>query len=137
MITRPRPVQKGRGLSYVCVKSITKERFSVFVTDIFNQAFQKYHIRRILPGFYPFANHIAKDPAEVFMTGIAHEASGVGEHSDKVCKYGAFGKKEQLLFHTVLCVVIPPGTALLNFSSNVIFGKASCKSIDSKIVIWI
>ena len=59
---------------------------SVAVADALNDLLKRSVSVGILTVFHPVAHQITQNPAEVVMTGIAQERTGVGQHTDKVAK---------------------------------------------------
>ena len=62
----------------------TKVTDSIAVADAFNNFPQGSIIIGVLAVFYPVANEIAEDTAEIIVPGIAQEGAGVGEHTDEI-----------------------------------------------------
>ena len=62
----------------------TEVAFGVIEADAFNDFLQAGFDIGILTVFYPRADKITHNPAEIVMPGVAEEGTGVGEHADKV-----------------------------------------------------
>ena len=52
------------------------------------------------------------------MAGIGKEGARVGQHSDKVAEDGEIGKADELILHSLLVVVEPPSTAVLELAGD-------------------
>jgi len=62
------------------------------------------------------AEQVAQYPTEIFVPGIGHKASGVGQHADELTQQSHVGKGIELSFHTVLLVIEPPARTELNLA---------------------
>lgn len=86
---------------------------SVVVRNILYDLGQSLIILRELPVFHPVSDHIAENPAEVLMSRVGQEASGVCQHPDKTGKISQVCQGGHLILHSHLVIVEPPGAALL------------------------
>ena len=72
----------------------------------------------ILTVFHPSAQKITQNAAKILVTGVTEKTAGIGEHADKIAQNSQICKGGQLLLHTGLVVVEPPGGAVLDFTGN-------------------
>ena len=86
--------------------------------DIAHNAAQHLHIGRILAVLYPAADQFTQNAAEIFVAGVAQEAAAVRQHTHEVAQQAQVGQAGHLLLHARLCIVEPPGAAVLDLPAT-------------------
>lgn len=95
---------------------------------------KELHVCRIFPVFYPGADKVTEDSAEILVSGVGEEASRIGQHADEVGEKPQVCKRGHLLGHSGFIVVEPPGGAVLDFSDSRGILEAADNRTDSSIV---
>ena len=109
----------------------------IVVGDILHDFGEGIHIRRKFPVLHQLANQLAQDAAEILMSGVGEEASGIREHSNETGEISKAGKGEHLVSHADLVVVKPPGASLLDFGNGRGILETAEDRSDGLIVIGI
>ena len=86
--------------------------------DVLNHLAQSLDVSGILAVLNPAADQVAHNAAEVLVTGIGQEGTGVGQHADEVAQQAQVGQGSHLLDHAGLGVVEPPAGTMLNLTGN-------------------
>ena len=71
------------------------------------------------------------------MSGVGKEASGVGQHTDKVAQAAQVSQTGHLVDHAGLVVIEPPSRALLNLACSLCTLEASDDGADSSVVVGV
>ena len=84
--------------------------------DVLNHLAQGLHVSGILTVLDPGADQVAHNAAEVLVTGVGQEGTGVGQHADEVAQQAQVGEAGHLLDHAGFGVVEPPAGTVLNLT---------------------
>ena len=91
-----------------CLLFYPEISIGIVVTNILNRLAYEGIVAGQVALFYPGAEQIAENPAEIFMACEGEEASGVSEHADERADQADAGERLQLLQHALLLVMEPP-----------------------------
>lgn len=109
----------------------------VVVGDILHDLTENVVILGELSVLYPVADEIAEDSAEILMSGVRQEASGVGQHADEAGEISQVGEGNHLILHTGLVIVEPPCASLLNLGNGGGILETAEDGADGLIVVGI
>ena len=122
----------GLGLDGIQVKAKVADR--VVVANVAHDGSQQLHVSRILALLDPLADHAAQHATEVLMTRVGQEGAGIGKHAHKVAQHALVSQSRELLAHTDLVVVEPPGRAVLDLAGGRSLLEAAYHGIDHGVV---
>ena len=97
---------------------------SVVVGDIGYDLGQSIVICREFTTLYPVTDQVAQDTAEILMSGVGQEASGVGQHSYKSGQITQVSQGDHLILHAGLVIIEPPCRTLLDLARELVLETA-------------
>jgi len=124
-------------LFYLLCQRELEVSLCVIVRNIGYNLGQSIVICRELAAFYPVTDQVAQDTAEILMSGVGQEASGVGQHSYESGQITQVSQGDHLILHAGLVIIEPPGGTLLDLGNSGGILETSEDGTDSLIVVRI
>ena len=114
----------------------SKIGFGVVIADIFHDLAKALFIVGVTPFFDEMSDIIAEFATEIIVARIGEEAARICEHPDETGEQSVRGKPLELIHHSFLMVIEPPGSAKLDFAFFAIL-EAVHKAHQGDIVFFV
>ena len=110
--------------------------FGVVIADFFHDLAKALLIVGVTPLFDEMSDIIAEFATEIIVARIGEEAARICEHPDETGEQSVRGKPLELIHHSFVMVIEPPGSAKLDFAFFAIL-KAVHKAHQGDIVFFV
>ena len=94
----------------------SKIGFCVVIADIFHDLAKTLLVIGVTPFFDEMSDIIAEFATEIIVARIGKEAARIREHPDEAGEQSVRGKLLELIHHSFVMVIEPPGGAKLDFA---------------------